>query len=174
LRPSHTRHEYTEATPVNPLQELIRTRMAEQRWSLADVARRGMLPHSTVHYLATNERPSRPPHPRTISRLAQGLDLPADQVRAAAAQAVGYTVMAEAGKDPDVEILVAALGQLSPQDRRHVTALVRSLLERGAAVGGAGDGADERDRGGEPDGDAKWPEAGDRVREPLPHPGPEQ
>jgi len=125
---------------VNPLQELIRTRMAEQRWSFADVARRGTLPLSTVHYLATNEQLSRPPHPRTIARLAQGLDVPADQVRAAAAQAVGYTVMIAASKDPEVEILVAALGLLRREDRRHVAALVRSLLENEGGDGGRGGG----------------------------------
>jgi transcriptional regulator with XRE-family HTH domain len=75
---------------VNPLQELIRRRMAERDWSFADVARRGALPRSTVHHLARNERPARPPHPQTLTRLAQGLELPAAQVRAAAARAAGY------------------------------------------------------------------------------------
>lgn len=118
---------------MNPLQELIRTRMAEQRWSFADVARRGSLPRSTVHHLATNEQPSRPPHPQTLTRLAEGLALPAEQVRAAAAQAAGFTVLSATTKDPEVEILVAALGRLSPEDRRHVAALVRSLLDRAGA-----------------------------------------
>jgi transcriptional regulator with XRE-family HTH domain len=75
---------------VNPLQELIRRRMAERDWSYADVARRGALPRSTVHHLARNERPARPPHPQTLTRLAEGLELPAAQVRAAAARAAGY------------------------------------------------------------------------------------
>ena len=75
---------------MNPLQELIRRRMAEREWSYADVARRGALPRSTVHHLARNERPARPPHPQTLTRLAQGLELPAAQVRAAAARAAGY------------------------------------------------------------------------------------
>ena len=75
---------------MNPLQELIRRRMAEREWSYADVARRGALPRSTVHHLARNERPARPPHPQTLTKLAQGLELPAAQVRAAAARAAGY------------------------------------------------------------------------------------
>jgi hypothetical protein len=75
---------------VNPLQELIRRRMAERDWSYSDVARRGALPRSTVHHLAHNERPARPPHPQTLTRLAVGLELPAAQVRAAAARAAGY------------------------------------------------------------------------------------
>jgi transcriptional regulator with XRE-family HTH domain len=142
---------------VNPLQELIRTRMAEQHWSFADVARRGALPRSTVHHLATNERPSRPPHPQTIARLAEGLDLPVDQVRTAAAQAAGYTVTTAASKDPDVEILVAALGRLGHEDRRHVAALVHSLLENGSGVGG-----DARSEGVR------------QSHEPLPDPRPQQ
>jgi hypothetical protein len=111
--------------------------MAERRWSFADVARRGGLPHSTVHHLATNERPTRPPHPQTLSRLAAGLSLPKEQVRAAAARAVGYTVLGETSQDPAVEILVAALGKLSKQDLRHVAALVRSLLDENEAGGDA-------------------------------------
>ncbi len=128
---------------MNPLQELIRTRMTEQHWSFADVARRGSLPRSTVHHLATNEKPSRPPHPQTLEKLAAGLGLPADQVRVAAAQAAGYTVFTAAAKDPEVEILAAALGRLSREDRRHVAALVRSLLDRGDA---AADRAEDVDR----------------------------
>jgi transcriptional regulator with XRE-family HTH domain len=144
---------------VNPLQELIRSRMAEQRWSFADVARRGALPHSTVHYLATNKQPSRPPHPQTIARLAEGLDLPVDQVRAAAAEAAGFTLLTATSEDPEAEILVAALGRLSHEDRRHVAALVRSLLENGSGIESADGG-----RGG-----------GEReVREPLPDSAPEQ
>lgn len=125
---------------MNPLQELIRTRMTEQHWSFADVARRGSLPRSTVHHLATNEQPARTPHPQTLTRLAAGLDLPAEQVREAAAQAAGYTMLSATAKDPEVEILVAALGRLSREDRRHVAALVRSLLDRNsAAANGSGE-----------------------------------
>lgn len=124
---------------MNPLQELIRTRMTEQHWSFADVARRGSLPRSTVHHLATNEQPARTPHPQTLTRLAAGLDLPAEQVREAAAQAAGYTMLSATAKDPEVEILVAALGQLSREDRRHVAALVRSLLASRAEANGNGE-----------------------------------
>jgi len=114
---------------MNALQALIRTRMAEQHWSFADVARRGALPRSTVHHLATNEQPSRPPHPHTLTRLAAGLDLPAERVRAAAAQATAHTVLTLT-KDPEIEFLLAAVGRLSRDDRRYVAALVRTLLAR--------------------------------------------
>jgi transcriptional regulator with XRE-family HTH domain len=119
---------------MNPLQILIRTRMAEQRWTFADVARRGALPRSTVHHLATNEQPSRPPHPQTLARLAAGLDLPGERVRAAAAQATARTVLTMP-KDPEIEFLLSAVGRLSREDRRHVAALVRTML--------AGSGAED-------------------------------
>jgi len=121
-----------EVKPMNPLQALIRTRMAEKHWSFADVARRGALPRSTVHHLATNERPSRPPHPQTLARLAAGLDLPAERVHAAAAEATAHTVITLT-KDPEVEFLVSAVGRLSREDRRYVAALVRTLLGRSTA-----------------------------------------
>ena len=115
---------------MNPLQALIRTRMAEQHWSFADVARRGALPRSTVHHLATNEQPSRPPHPQTLTRLAAGLDLPAERVRAAAAQSTAHTVLTMT-RDPEIEFLLAAVGRLSREDRRDIAAMVRTMLSRG-------------------------------------------
>lgn len=115
---------------MNALQQLIRSRMDERNWSYADVARRSELPRSTVHDLATNERAGhRPPHPRTLQRLAAGLDLPVEQVRAAAADAAGLSVWREPAGDPEIEVLAAALTRLSPDQRRHVAALVRSLLD---------------------------------------------
>src|SRR6266516_5258261 len=49
-------------------------------------------------------------------------------VRAAAASAAGFVIDREQVGDPEIEILVASLARLSPEDRRHVAALVRSLL----------------------------------------------
>ena len=117
---------------MNPLQLLIRSRMAEQHWTFADVARRGALPRSTVHHLATNEQPSRPPHPQTLTRLAAGLDLPAERVRAAAAQATAHTVFTMT-RDPEIEFLLSAVGRLSREDRRDVAAMVRTMLDRSGA-----------------------------------------
>jgi transcriptional regulator with XRE-family HTH domain len=113
---------------MNALQELIRSRMSARRWSYADVAARGGLPRSTVHHLATNASPARPPHPVTLEKLAAGLDVPLDSVRAAAAEALGLAVWHGPAPDDGVDVLVAALHRLSPQDRRHVAALVSSLL----------------------------------------------
>ena len=113
---------------VNTLQQLIRDRMVDRRWSYGDVARRGGLPRSTVHHLATHDRLVRPPHPDTLAGLARGLDVPLDTVRAAAATAAGLVVWPEAVNAPEVDVLVASLNRLTAEDRRHVQALVDSLL----------------------------------------------
>jgi hypothetical protein len=53
-----------------------------------------------------------------------------DAVRRAAAESCGIHLY-EAAPDPEVDVLIASLQQLSAQDRQHVAALVESLLERG-------------------------------------------
>jgi len=113
--------------PPDALQRLIMDRMWELRRSYGDVARLGRLPRSTVHHLATHRR-SGLPNPATLERLAAGLDLPVNVVRGAAAAAAGLVLDATASDDPDIEVLVASLARLSPADRQHVAALVRSML----------------------------------------------
>jgi hypothetical protein len=110
------------------LQRLIVERMRELRRSYGDVARSGKLPRSTVHHLATHRNSGRLPNPTTLERLATGLDLPLNLVRAAAATAAGLVLESTASGDPEVEVLIASFARLSPADRRHVTALVRSML----------------------------------------------
>jgi len=115
----------------NTLQLLIRERIGTQRWSYGDVARRGGLSRSTVHHLATAERPVRMPQPATLEGLARGLDLPPEIVRRAAARSCGIHVYEPAplpAPDPEADVLIASLQQLSARDRRHVAALVESLL----------------------------------------------
>ncbi|MGW8956007.1 helix-turn-helix domain-containing protein, partial [Streptomyces sp. NPDC055709] len=57
---------------------------------------------------------------------------PLDSVRRAAAEACGIHLYFEetpgTPADPEVATLIASVQQLSPADRRHVTALVESLL----------------------------------------------
>ena len=113
---------------MNALQRLIRRRMAEQRWSYGEIARRGGLPRSTVHNLATAAKLTRPPLPATIQRLAKGLDLSVDTVRAAAASAAGYDLWQQPVADPEIDVMVAGLKRLSADERRHVQALIQSLL----------------------------------------------
>lgn len=115
-------------SPPDALQRLITDRMRELRRSYGDVARLGKLPRSTVHHLATHCHSGRLPNPVTLERLAEGLDLPLNVVRAAAASAAGLVLDTALASDPETEVLIASFVQLSPADRRHVAALVRSML----------------------------------------------
>jgi transcriptional regulator with XRE-family HTH domain len=120
---------------ANALQQIMRERLDRQGWSYGEVARRGGIPRSTVHHLATTERLVRMPQPATLEGLSRGLELPLDALRRAAAEACGINVYADAKEpaspaDPEVDLLIASVQKLSSDDRRHVAALVESLLER--------------------------------------------
>jgi transcriptional regulator with XRE-family HTH domain len=125
----------------NALQQLMRERLDRQGWSYGEVARRGGIPRSTVHHLATSERLVRMPQPATLEGLSRGLELPLDAIRRAAAEACGIHLYAagpagpaspaEGAGDPEVDVLIASLQKLSMDDRRHVAALVESLLGKG-------------------------------------------
>jgi len=123
---------------INPLQRLILGRLRDRGWSYGAVARRGGLPRSTVYTLATTRNLARPPRPATIDALAKGLDVPVSVVRTAAAESTGLHYYDEptAGQqkpdDRERELLIASIGDLSPDDRRHVAALVESLRNRAA------------------------------------------
>jgi DNA-directed RNA polymerase specialized sigma24 family protein len=113
----------------------MRDRLDRQGWSYGEVARRGGIPRSTVHHLATTDRLVRMPQPATLEGLARGLELPLDSLRRAAAEACGIHVYADADEsaspaDPEVDLLIASVQKLSADDRRHVAALVESLLDR--------------------------------------------
>ena len=121
---------------LNPLQRLIQQRLGERGWSYREVARRGGLPHSTIHTLATTRNLTRPPRPDTIDALAKGLDVPVAVVRATAAESTGlhYYDQAPDGQahpaDQERQLLIASIDELTPEDRRHVAALVDSLRNR--------------------------------------------
>ncbi|MEU6095216.1 transcriptional regulator [Streptomyces sp. NPDC047079] len=124
---------------ANALQQIIRDRLDGERWSYGDVARRGGIPRSTVHHLATTDHMARMPQPATLEGLALGLGLPLRTIRQAAAEACGIHLYAAAGEpapaseasgDPEVDVLIASVQRLSAEDRRHVAALVESLLQR--------------------------------------------
>jgi transcriptional regulator with XRE-family HTH domain len=124
---------------INPLQRLIRQRLRERGWSYGEVARRGGMPRSTVYTLATTRNLGRPPRPATIDALAKGLEVPVSAVRAAAAESTGlhYYDEVPAGQDDpsdrDRELLIASIDELTPEDRRHVAALVESLRTRASS-----------------------------------------
>jgi|SRR5215472_1075069 transcriptional regulator with XRE-family HTH domain len=103
--------------------------MTERGWSYSDVATRGALPRSTVHKLATS-RITRAPSPATVDHLAAGLELDVALVRAAVAESLGLTVYDESSADADLTVLIASVEQLTGEERRHVSALIASLLEQ--------------------------------------------
>lgn len=121
---------------LNPLQRLIQQRLHERSWSYREVARRGGLAHSTIYTLATTWNLVRPPRPDIIEALAKGLDMPVSAVRAAAAESTGmhYYDGIPAGRqnhdDQERELLIASIHELTPEDWRHVAALVESLRHR--------------------------------------------
>lgn len=122
----------------NPLQRLILDQMRERGLSYGDVARRGGLPRSTVYTLATTRNLARPPRPGTLDGLALGLDVPVSAVRAAAAESTGLhyyddvPAAPDQPGDPERELLIASIDELTPEDRKHVAALVESLRRRAA------------------------------------------
>jgi len=124
------------APTLNPLQRLIQQRLRERGWSYGAVARRGGLPRSTVYTLATTRNLARPPRPATIDALAKGLDVPVSAVRTAAAESTGLhyydepTAQRPDPGDRERELLIASIDELTPQDLRHVAALVESLRNR--------------------------------------------
>src|SRR6202012_5957596 len=133
-------HEPELGHDLNPLQRLIRQRMQEQAWSYGDVAKRGGVPRSTVYTLATTRNLARPPRPATLNGLAWALHLPVAVVRSAAAESTGLHYYddelggADATGDPDRDLLIASIDELSPEDRQHVLALVESLRKKGSAT----------------------------------------
>ena len=134
------RRDPSSAAPeqaLNPLQALIQQRLREREWSYGDVARRGGVPRSTVYTLAITRNLARPPRPATLDGLAQGLALPVSAVRAAAAESTGLHYYDEVPAEPrpgdrDRELLIASIDELTPEDRRHVAALVESLRKKTA------------------------------------------
>jgi transcriptional regulator with XRE-family HTH domain len=121
---------------ASPLQRLIQQRRRERGWSYGEVARRGGLPRSTVYTLATTPDLARPPRPATVDALAEGLDVPVSAVRASAVESTGLYYYEQAPPGPqdrgdrETELLAARIGELTPEDRRQVAALVESLRNR--------------------------------------------
>lgn len=120
----------------NSLQQLIAARRDEDpdRYSYSSIARRGGLPRSTVHALATRQHETKTPRPATIEKLADGLELPRDRVRAAAAEAAGYAVetvrvQLDSGVREQIDVIVVGLEKLPERDVRRVQRIVQGLID---------------------------------------------
>lgn len=106
---------------MNALQQLIADYLSDNPGeSYASIGRRGSLPNhplprSTVHSLATKPSWRQTPNPATLEALARGMDMIEDMVRAAAADAAGYTTASADGDAPRRPILVEAERLLDPE-----------------------------------------------------------
>lgn len=121
---------------MNPLQRLIIERLEERGWSYGDVARRAVMPRSTIHNLATRDSLARPPQRETLRKLADGLDLPIEQVQAAAAEAAGFHLY-EDHPDETIQVLIASVERLNEAQRQQVLGVVNSLLDKDRSEGGS-------------------------------------
>lgn len=116
---------------MNALQRLIREHVESTGETLADIARRGGMPRQTVSLLANREHMPQTPHAPTLRRLAVGLGVDLNTVRAAAAEAAGFEVVQL--DDPDKLVIVAALEPLTPEARAALKARAEQWLAEAAA-----------------------------------------
>lgn len=111
---------------MNALQALIAAHVAATGESYADIARRGGMSRQTVSSLALRDTSRQTPRPETLRKLAAGLGLDLQTVRAAAANAAGFqTIHVE---DQDALIIVAALAELDDEQRDALKRRAMSLL----------------------------------------------
>lgn len=117
--------------PLNALARLIRRRKDELDLSWSELGRRGgFSSHTIVYSLATKAEHKTVPRADTLEKLAKAIDVPLDMVRAAAAEAAGFTVQdvtTTLGAATDVRIVAAILGELDQQDRETLTAIAESF-----------------------------------------------
>jgi len=78
--------------------------------------------------MATHRRTGRLPNPATLEHLAAGLDLPLNVVRGAAASAAGLAFDTRLPTIRKSKFLSHSFSRLSPAYRRHVAALLQSML----------------------------------------------
>lgn len=117
---------------MNPLQRLIRSRMAELEITFREVAQRGDLPWSTVSALANKTEHRSVPRRGTLEKLAKGLDLPVDMVASAAAESAGLNlqeVPTTLEASEDVRIVVASMSKMSPADRAKLRRLAQAFRD---------------------------------------------
>ena len=118
--------------PRNPLQRLIRERMNEMAWSFEDVAKRGGPSHSTLYSLLARPEFRVAPRNETMTKLARGLDLPLDVIRAAAGQSAGYeleSVPTTLESAKGLRMVAATFEKLDPSRQRTAEKIMRALLD---------------------------------------------
>jgi len=115
---------------MNALQKLIADYLADHPGeNYSTIGRRGGLPKTTVHSLATKETRKQTPHPDTIERLARGMSVSVARVRLAAADAAGYRPDVPQEMDTDEgRLIVSAWHELSEERKRELARRARFLL----------------------------------------------
>jgi transcriptional regulator with XRE-family HTH domain len=121
-----------EVVKMNALQRLIRSRMEELGLTYLEVGKRGGLPKPTVYALANKTEHRAPPRADTLRRLAKGLDLPLDLVRACAAEAAGFhleDIPTTLESEGNLRIVAATFEKLDKQRQRTAARMMQALLE---------------------------------------------
>lgn len=117
--------------PLNPLARLIRRRKEDLELTWPELAKRGGFnSHTIIYTLATKQEHKTVPRAETLQKLAVAIDVPLDMVRAAAAEAAGFTVQdipTSLGAATDVRIVAAVMGDLDEGDRKTLVALAESF-----------------------------------------------
>jgi hypothetical protein len=115
---------------MNALQKLIVDYLADNPGeNYSTIARRGELPRTTVHSLATTESRKQTPQPETIERLAKGMGMSVPRVRMAAADAAGYRPDVPQEMDTqEGRLIVAAWHGINDERKRDLARRARLLL----------------------------------------------
>lgn len=116
---------------MNALQALIAAHVEATGESYAAIARRGGMSRQTLSTLVGSAGLKQTPRPETLRRLAVGLGLNLNVVRAAAATAAGFDTINLV--DQDALVIVAALGELNTEQRRALRARAVTLLQEARA-----------------------------------------
>lgn len=115
---------------MNSLQRLIRKRMSDLDLTFREVATRGGLPYSTISTMANKTEHRQVPRLSTLEKLAKGLDVPVEVVRAAAVDAAGFRmeeISVPIDTAGEVRIIAAIAGQLSNADRAKLLRLAEAF-----------------------------------------------
>lgn len=116
---------------MNALQALIAAHVEATGESYAAIARRGGLSRQTLSTLVSSQGLKQTPRPETLRRLAIGLGINLNVVRAAAATAAGFdTINLD---DHDALVIVAAMGELNAEQRQALKQRAITLLQEARA-----------------------------------------
>jgi transcriptional regulator with XRE-family HTH domain len=109
---------------VNAFQRRLNDRRIELRLSYPELAKRSGIPHSTT-WRILNGPMVEPPKREQLEGLAKALDWPLTFLQQGAAEALGFHLYTD--RSGDMEVLIASLEELTPQQRRGIQRMVEEL-----------------------------------------------